>query len=65
MFLETTGLSVSPQGGKVTEKIILEVTGGHLKDNEAIGHSQHNFTRAKSSIINLICFPNKSIKGSQ
>lgn len=42
--------------GKITEKIILGVAEKHLKDNAVIGHSQHNFMRAKSCLTNLISF---------
>ena len=34
-------------------KIILRVTEKHLKDNAAIGHSQHGFMRGKSCLMNL------------
>lgn len=58
-------VSLTSGPGEITEMIILEVNGKHLKDNAVIDHRQCNFTRANSSIINLICFPNKLIKGKQ
>lgn len=42
--------------GKIMERIILGVMEKHLKDNVAMGHSQHRFMRGKSCLSNLIFF---------
>ena len=42
------------------EKIILDATERHLKNNAIIRHSQHGFTKGKSCLTNhLISFYNK------
>ena len=40
-WLEFTRLSLP---GKIMDKIFLEITEKHLKDNAVIGYSQHMFT---------------------
>ena len=42
--------------GKIMEKIILEVTEAHLRDNAVIGPSQRGFTMGRSCLTNLISF---------
>jgi len=51
--------SLTPVPDKTMEKLILEVTEKHLRDNAVIGHSQHGFMRGKSCFTNLISFYDK------
>ena len=41
------------------EKIILDATERHLKNNAIIRHSQHGYTKGKSCLTNLISFYDK------
>ncbi|GAB0183305.1 mitochondrial enolase superfamily member 1 [Grus japonensis] len=42
--------------GKVMEQLILGVISKHVEENKVIWSSQHEFTKGKSCLINLIAF---------
>lgn len=50
---EITGLILTSVSGKSMEKIILDAIEKHLKE-QVISHSQHNFMRENSCLLNLI-----------
>lgn len=52
-------VSLTLVSGKIMEKIVLGVTGKHLKDNVVIDHSHNGFIRGRSCLTNFISFCNK------
>ncbi|PKU38261.1 rna-directed dna polymerase from mobile element jockey-like [Limosa lapponica baueri] len=52
-------LSLTSVPGKITEKIILDATERHFKDNAIIRYSQHGFTKGKSYLFDLISYYDK------
>jgi len=42
--------------GKIMEQFILSALTGHMKDHQAIQHSQHGFMKGRSCLTNLISF---------
>lgn len=45
--------------GKIMGKFMFGAIEKHLKDNEAVGHSQHKFTRRRCCLTNLFSFYDK------
>ena len=53
----TTGHSVSPLPGKITEQILLKALLRHVEnEDEVTGGNQHVFTKGKSFLTNLVAF---------
>jgi len=42
--------------GKITERFIPSALTGHVKDNQGIRHSQHEFMKGRSCLTSLISF---------
>ncbi|PKU41714.1 rna-directed dna polymerase from mobile element jockey- hypothetical protein [Limosa lapponica baueri] len=49
-------ISLTSVPGKLMERLVLDVTSKHLKEQEVIGSGQHGFTKGKSCLTNLVAF---------
>ncbi|GAB0204308.1 mitochondrial enolase superfamily member 1 [Grus japonensis] len=52
-------VSLTSVPGKIMEKIMLEVTEKHLKDNTVNSNSQHRFVTGRACLTNLVSFYDK------